>query len=189
MSKRITRISVVALVLALFSFALFSVKAFANEIETPADDPVIEEYDEVFSHYHNYHDTNIYPTYDSFYLISSNYDDFYEDISGWDYTSITVEIYVRLSVNYITCPFNVAVKNWHTSPNSYAYKTLNLNNYYSTHTYKYTFKHDIAHISNSLCLYFTCSNGNPTLYDVDAYITYGYETISSASLVYDGIYS
>lgn len=189
MSKSISRISIVALVLALFSFALFSVKAFANEIETPADDPVIEEYDEVNSHYQNYHNTNIYPTYDSFYLISSDYDEFYENISGWGYTSITVEIYVKVSVNYITCPFSLAVKNWHTSPSIYANSTVNLNNFYSTHTYKYTFKHNIGNISNSLCLYFTCSNGNPTLYDVDAYITYGYESISSASIVYNGIYS
>ena len=85
MTRKLIKFPILGLMLTMVAMLFMGMNVFADELDTPEDDPILEEYDEVYGFYYNYHDTMFYPTYDEFYLRSSNYDDFLEEIEGYDY--------------------------------------------------------------------------------------------------------
>ncbi len=180
MLKKLSKLSIFTIMVGLMSALFFTTKAFADELDTPADDPIIEEYtvsDYSYSHSyvdldHNIQGATVYSNlsnnpYDETYLLSTDIEEF-EDYTS-DANTFMAVIDLRITRDH-NVDFTLYAYNWHTSPYPYASNEIELSS--GTHTYRFTFYYSLSHMSNSICFKYKTSSSSVTLKTVSATFTY-----------------
>jgi len=180
MSKKLARLSLFALMVGFMSSLFFTTEAFADELDTPADDPIIEEYtvsDYSYSHSyvdldHNIQGAPVYSDlsnnpYDETYLLSTDIEEFEDYTSDANTFMAVIDLRITRDDND---DFTLYAYNWHTSPNPYASNEIELSS--GTHTYRFTFYYSLSHMSNSICFKYKTSDEFVTLKTVSATFTY-----------------
>lgn len=183
MSKRFTKLSIFTIMFSFMSLLFFTVKSYADELDTPEDDPVIEEYTvSNYSYDHSYMDSDhnidgaiVCSNLDSnpideTYLLSTDIEEFRDYTSDDNTFMAIIDLTITRDDNV---DFTLYAYNWHTSPYPYASNEIELSP--GTHTYRFTFYYSLSHMSNSICFKYKTSSDTVILKTVYASFSYYYE--------------